>query len=344
MLVHDPIVVLVAIDGVRWQEVFGGVMPDMARRHGMHQGELYPPTELTPNLHRLGSEEGCVLGAPDAGEGFFASGPDFVSLPGYSEMLTGSSSSGCTTNSCKSVRMPTLLDDFADSRGATLEQAAVITSWPRIVSASSDGLRRNGVVSTGRTGGYHLDRLHAFPRSQRAFEAGLKANPAPGYEDFRPDRYTAELAASYLAEARPRFLFVSLGETDEHAHHDRYRSYLEALHFADSLVGRLRATLRDLEGEGVPTALLVTTDHGRADHFVDHGSKWPESSRSFLFAAGSLIVARGHLAEAPRARLADLAPTVRALSGLKARETEAGGRVLEELRPRAFTALARSRK
>jgi hypothetical protein len=342
--VHDPIVVLLAIDGVRWQEVFGGVMPDMARRHGLHAGELYPAAELTPNLHRLGAVDGCVLGAPGAGEGFFASGPDFVSLPGYSEMLTGSSRSGCTTNSCKSVRMPTLLDDFADCPGTTLEQAAVITSWPRIVSASSDGLRQSGVVSTGRSGGYHLERLRAFSRSQRAFEAGFKAGPAPGYDDFRPDRYTADLACAYLAEARPRFLFVSLGETDEHAHHDRYRSYLEALHFADGLVGRLRATLRDLEEQGVPTALLVTTDHGRANHFVDHGSKWPESSRSFLFAAGSLIVARGHVADAPRARLADLAPTVRALSGLKARETEGGGRVLEELRPSAFAAVARSRE
>jgi arylsulfatase A-like enzyme len=200
------------------------------------------------------------------------------------------------------------------------------------------------VVSTGRNGGYHLERLRAFSRSQRALEAGRRANPAPGYEDFRPDRHTAELASAYLAEARPRFLFVSLGETDEHAHHDRYRGYLEALHFADSVVGRLRATLRDLEEDGVPTALLVTTDHGRADHFTDHGSKWPESSRSFLFAAGSLIVARGHVADAQRSHLADLAPTVRALSGLRARRTEAGGRVLEELRPRAFTALARSRE
>jgi hypothetical protein len=335
--------VLVAIDGVRWQEVFRGVAPDMARRHGMGEGEIYPPSELTPHLHRMGSVEGCVLGAPDAGEGFHASGPDFVSLPGYSEMLTGSGLSGCTTNSCKSVRKPTLLDDFADVPGATIEQAAVISSWPRIESASSDGTRKSGIVSTGRNGGYHLERLRAFPKSLRAFEAGRHVSPAPGYGDFRPDRHTAELAASYLTEARPRFLFVSLGETDEHAHHGRYRSYLEALRSADGLVGRLRTILRQLEQEGVPTALLVTTDHGRAEHFVDHGSKWPESSRSFLFAAGSLIVARGHLKEAQRGRLADLAPTVRALSGLGARETEAGGRILDELRPRDASALARWR-
>ena len=179
-----------------------------------------------------------------------------------------------------------------------------------------------------------MARLRAFPKANAAFEAGRRAAAAPGYDDFRPDRFTAELAVSYVAEAQPRFLFVSLGETDEYAHHNRYGAYLEALHFADAMVGRLRSTLRRLERGGTPTALLVTTDHGRAYHFTDHGSKWPESSRSFLFAAGSLISARGRLAGAKRARLADLAPTVRAISGLPSREVSGSGRVLEELLPR----------
>lgn len=322
---HGPVIVLLAIDGVRSQEMFGGVSPERAARFGVAPAL---PGQLTPNLARIGETSGCVLGAPEKGEGFFASGPDFVSLPGYSEMLTGSRDSGCATNLCKNVRRPTLLDDFVRAHGGD-ERAAVIGSWPRIESASSLG-KKSGIVSTGRTGGYHQERFARYAGSRRAFDAGRKAAPAPGYGDYRPDHLTAELALAYLAEARPTFLFVSLGETDEHAHENRYGDYLTALRFADDVVGRIERQLRELAREGVPTALFVTTDHGRAEQFTEHGAKWPESSRSFLFATGTMIRARGRV-EGGRAHLADIAPTVRALAGLSPRTDEASGRVLDEL-------------
>jgi hypothetical protein len=325
-----------AIDGVRWQEVFGGAPAKLARRYGV---AARSPSQLTPHLHRIGSTSGCVLGAPGIGDGFFASGPDFVSLPGYSEMLTGSLDSGCATNDCKNVHRATLLDDFARISGAD-ERAAVISSWPRIESASSFG-KRNGVVSTGRNGGYRLEHFARYPETEHALRAGRRVGPTPGYGDFRPDRFTADLAVSYLKHERPPFLFVSLGETDEHAHHDRYGEYLDALHYADTVVGRIAGTLRDLEREGVPTAFFITTDHGRSDQFTSHGAKWPESSRSFLFATGSMISARGHIEGGSAARLADIAPTVRALAELEPRRGDADGRVLTELLPRSAGQLAR---
>src|SRR5690242_4007126 len=62
-------VVLVTLDGTRWQDVFG-------------------PEELMPTLHRWMTAEGVSIGAPGHGE-IWASGPHFVSMPGYTEILTG---------------------------------------------------------------------------------------------------------------------------------------------------------------------------------------------------------------------------------------------------------------
>ena len=64
-------VVLVVLDGVRWQEISSGVDPEMTggrRRIG--------PERLTPNLHELATTSGASVAS------ITASGPAFVSLPG----------------------------------------------------------------------------------------------------------------------------------------------------------------------------------------------------------------------------------------------------------------------
>src|SRR5262245_34502845 len=76
-------VVLVAIDGVRWHEVFEGVDPALADRYGLTRSERLDAESLTPNLHRLMTREGAAIGAPGEGPEMVASGPNFMSLPGY---------------------------------------------------------------------------------------------------------------------------------------------------------------------------------------------------------------------------------------------------------------------
>ncbi|HKO48804.1 MAG TPA: hypothetical protein VJV79_13825 [Polyangiaceae bacterium] len=89
-----------------------------------------------------------------------------------------------------------------------------------------------------------------------------------------------------------------------------------------------------LAARGTRTALFVTADHGRADSFVEHGSKFPESARVWLIAAGSAVRANGFVAAPSPRRLAELAPTVRQIAGLPAdRHPEAGMPLSELLNP-----------
>src|SRR5690349_15318232 len=44
--------ILLALDGVRWQEIFQGVDPDLAHRHGLSPDEIVDGRHLLPHIHR----------------------------------------------------------------------------------------------------------------------------------------------------------------------------------------------------------------------------------------------------------------------------------------------------
>lgn len=192
-----PIVVVVAIDGVRWQDVVNG--PEPRRLHVEHAA----PRVYTPVLHALLTGDGAFLGGNPGAASLDVSGPHFVSLPGYSEMLGGRSPSDCADNSCRAAKHPTLLDQLATEHPGDV---AVFTSWPDIGKVVAHDPERL-VSSTGRHGGRHLELLEQHPELRGLLEAGRQAKPGPGHGDFRPDRYTAKLALAYLAvvaRAAPR--------------------------------------------------------------------------------------------------------------------------------------------
>lgn len=312
-----PLVVLIAIDGVRYQDVFDG--PALK-----HQNVARSREELVPELVAM-ERSGVSLGAPES-EGFYASGPNYVSLPGYMEMLTGTSATGCTENDCEILDTPTLIDDFQGRVPEDPTRAAVFSSWPNIQVAATS--QRNGVVSAGRFAGFHHAALRQYSECKKHLDHGK--SDAGGFGHFRHDEVTARLSLAFLTAADPDFTFVSLGETDEAAHLGNYAGYLRALKYADEFIGKVRNHLRQVREGGRPTLLVVTSDHGRANNFNDHGRDYPESSRSFLFAEGDAIRPLGRFS-IERSYLRDIAPTLRAASSLPAREMKGEGRVLREI-------------
>lgn len=270
--------VLVTIDGVRWQDVFAE--GDVVARGA------WPETDAWLR------DEGAAVGAPGRGE-IRASGPHFVSLPGYAEILTGRAGQ-CADNDCKRVEHATLLEEVRDAGG----KAALVSSWDRLGRIATRASKHNDViVSAGRHG-----------------DPGV--SPFPGEGDFRPDRHTAEVGLELLERERPDLLFLGLGEPDEYAHHGDRAGYARSLRYADAVLGRLRRALSRMGPRGADTTVLVVADHGRSAGFNDHGGHAPESARVWLLAFGARVTARGRVAS-PRPRsLSDVAPTARELLGL----------------------------
>lgn len=304
--------IIVTLDGARWQEVFLGT--DAQR----DKGRAKAPRALLPNLYRLASDRGALVGAPGHGV-IKATGPNFVSLPGYTEIMTGRSPLGCQDNACPPVTTPTLLDEVY-ARGG---RVAAFGSWEKLDRAVTVAPGRF-TVSCGRRGDPAID-------------------PFPGHGDYRPDFVTAYLALRHLWEERPDVLFLGLGDPDEYAHRDDYDGYLRSLGFADAIVGQIFVMLDQMGDRGARTHVFVTADHGRASSFRDHGGAAPESARVWLFAAGPTITARGR-AKSDEHRLADLAPTLRLLMGLDADTAQEAGRpiaALLEPKPEAVVQIRR---
>lgn len=295
-------VVLVTIDGARWQEILDGVEP----------ARVTPPRrarsarEIMPTLHAMARDRGALLGA-EAGAAIRATGPNYVSLPGYLEILTGRPPIACRDNDCPATRTPTFLDAAA-SVGL---RVAAFASWERLARAAT---ARPGsfLVSAGRD---PSDRTH----------------PWPGSGDYRPDARTAALALDYLEREQPDVLYLALGDPDELAHHGDYDGYVRALEQADAVLRRLLAILDGMGERGRATHVFVTADHGRARDFRSHGGFAPESSRVWLVAAGPRIKARGAPGSPRERRLADVAPTIEAVLGVERPRGRGDGDVLDEL-------------
>jgi Metalloenzyme superfamily len=322
-------VILVVLDGVRWQEIFEGVDPALARTGSSGRaGAVVDARRLMPALYAALDARGAALGAPGHGS-IAASGPNFVSLPGYTEIFGGRPPERCQDNACAGASGPTLVDAMRD-RASSDSDVAVIASWGPIGRAATRS-PAHIVLSAGREERAGTDVLTSDDGMRDVLERGARANPWPGHDTFRPDRYTSELALRYLEAKRPAFLFVGLGEPDEYAHAGDYPGYLSALRAADAFFGGLFATLDRMGERGRRSMVLVTADHGRARDYRDHGGGLPESARVWLLAMGGPIHARGFVQTLSPRHLADIAPTIREIVGLPSDDSVRAGMPMIEL-------------
>lgn len=313
---RERMVVLVTIDGVRVRDVRDGssLMPWGA------------PASLMPETEKLVRRDGTALGlGGDACGAVRPLGEANLSLPGYSEILGGRPTE-CIDNECSRARQLTVLDAAAlDSSARGLGPVASIASWPRIARAASSG-RAPVLVSAGR--GSWPDRGARGGLLDAMIAAGDRAGPWPGQGRYRPDDRTAPIALEYLRTARPRFLHVGLGDTDEHAHANARASYAIALRLADVFVRDVATVIDEIGGAA---SVVVTTDHGRGPSFRNHGPDIPSSHRSFVLAFGEGIAHRGDLCEHGDATLPQVGATLRTLLSLPPDEASDAAQPIQEL-------------
>lgn len=315
-------VVIVTLDGVRWQDMFFG--PD--RRFGLD--DETPPKTLLPNLYALTAARGVRIGgAPAPCAVVRTAGAANLSLPGYLEAFTGRPV-GCRDNDCARASF-TVLDQAARSG---VPAVTALGSWEVLGRAVTSTPEDGGpvFVSVGRT--WPGDPW-AEPRPLADYAAaGLAAEPWPGIARYRPDLHTARIALETFRTKRPGFMFVGLGDTDELAHHGNYADYWNALRLADTFIGDLAAVI-DAEDDWSRTTVLVLADHGREEAFKEHGPDFPESGRSFMFAFGARVARFGDAVACLRddITLIDVAPTVRVLLGLAPDPAASAGRPITVL-------------
>ena len=273
-------VVLITLDGLRWQEVFSGIERRLALSEDYSglsdklMDEFWDDSadvraqKLLPFLHDVVFKKGTYVGNRDQASCAKVSNDWYFSYPGYSEILTGIvnpslSSNAKTPNPERSIFE--LLNAVPEFKG----RSAAFASWdvfPFILNTQRSGL--------------HVNAFHKEEDPQSEFELLLNRlsedTPAP-WATVRNDSFTHHYAMSYFKREKPRVLFISYGETDDFAHDGKYDEYIFAANRTDRFIGEIWEMVQETEGYTDNTDLFITVDHGRGEEPIEtwrhHASK-----------------------------------------------------------------------
>ena len=279
-------VIVVTLDGVRWQEFFGGAQRELINRPTGGVSDTSGTIErfhrpgiparrlaLMPFLWETFGTRGLVFGDSADGSEVRITNGKWFSYPGYNELLAGHADDRIISNGKIPNPNRTVLE-WLNARPGWRGRVAAFGSWdvlPFIVNTERSGLYANGDGPPVRNPSTAAERVMN----------DLAADLPPYWGKTRFDGVTMQGALHYLKTRRPRVLYVMLGDSDEWAHERRYDLYLDAIYRADRFLRTLWETVQSLPGYRGRTALLVGTDHGRGlgDRWTDHGRDVPDAER-----------------------------------------------------------------
>ena len=319
----DDRVVLVTIDGLRWQEVFGGAdeklldaraggvrdLPGLKQRYWRDTPEARREA-LMPFFWSTMAKQGQVFGDPSRGaRAKLLNGRKF-SYPGYNELLCGFPDDRIDSNN--PVPNPNVnVLEWLNGRPGLSGRVAAFGTWDVLYAILNEG--RCGFPITA---GFREIRDGPLTEGQRAINALLPELPRP-WPDNVFDFVTARAAMEHLRRHEPRVLYVAFGETDEWAHLRRYDCYLDAARKNDAFLQSLWETLQSMPRYAGRTSLVVTTDHGRGGtklDWTDHGKDTEGAEFMWVAAVGSRIAPLG-VREKVEVTQGQVAATVAALVG-----------------------------
>ena len=280
-------VVLVTLDGLRWQEFFGGADQSYFKRNS--RGEIEagaatydaPTAEarralLMPFMWNVIAKQGQIFGDPASNSMSRVTNGLWFSYPGYNELFSGVADPRIDSNN-KVPNPNVTVFEWLNRRPGFQGRVAAFGSWD--VLPFMINRERSGVAITS------------------GWEFGEAATDLPRYWDYGPfDAPVVDAALNTLRTRRPRVLYLMLGEGDEWAHEGRYRLYLDATTRADRFIERVWTTLQSMPEYRGRTTLLITTDHGRGattKDWTDHGKDVPAAERTWMAAIGPDLPALG---------------------------------------------------
>lgn len=265
--VPSPKVVLVSIDGLRWQEVFHGADPEILRnslfiRHADQLAELpTQPQQLMPFLHQTIASQGMLVGDRRRGSAMQVSNPWHFSYPGYNELLSGYPDPAINSNGKIANPNVTVLE-WLNQQPGMAQQVAAFGSWdvlPYILNTGRSKLPVNAGFApmSEQMAGPLTPQLKLLNQLQRQ-------TPSP-WAAVRLDVFTQQFALEYLTRKKPRLLYIAYGETDDFAHDGQYDQYLKAIRRTDGFIKELWQQLQKDPFYAGQTTLLISTDHGRGN-------------------------------------------------------------------------------
>lgn len=317
--VHN--VVLITIDGLRCEEVFGGAderlminelgvkEPDQLKEKYLGGTAIENRSRLMPFLWNRMEADGWIAGDWQQDSQVQVTNGKYFSYPGYNEILCGFADEKVDSNAKKYNENRTVLE-WLNNQPSLRGTVHAYCSWDVFPFIIND--RRSRIpVNAG------WEKLTLGNRQVLKVLNHTADNLFHEWEGVRYDVFTAAGAIQAMRADKPRVLYVSLGETDDWAHAGRYDRYLLAARLNDGFIKQLWQETEAHEQYRQKTAFLITTDHGRGDGregWKSHGATLSGSERIWIAAFGAGVSAKG-VDQGGRFRQSQIAATVARFMG-----------------------------
>ncbi len=286
--------ILITLDGMRWQEIFGGADSSLMRQ----QQHLKDPKSkekfwrdnqserrkvLLPFFWTTIVAQGQLYGNRILGSKVNVTNNQWFSYPGYNEILTGKADNQNIHSNDKFYNPNTTVLEFINAQPDFKGKVAAFSSWDVFPYIIND--KRSGVfVSSGMVGSTN----GMLTEKERTMNELMPVLPNP-LGDVRLDAFTFQYGMEYLKKNKPRVLYFAFDETDDFAHGGEYGAYLNSAHNTDAFIAELWSYLQNETIYKNKTTLLITCDHGRgsnATEWKSHGTKINEADQIWFAVLG----------------------------------------------------------
>ena len=344
-------VVIVTLDGFRWQELYRGADSTLINsKYTEDKSELtkkfWASTAnerrklLMPFFWSTLVSQGQLYGDRDMGNRDEVANNYYFSYPGYNEIFTGFPDVRINTNN-PVLNPNTNVLEYLNKQKGFEDKVAVFASWeifPEILNVQRSGLKVNAGYSNFEDG--KADEYLKY--------LNIIQHQAPHFlGDTRLDFMTYEFGKEYLKQYKPRVLYFAFDETDEMGHAGNYKMYLSQANQEDAFLQELWEYIQTDPFYKNKTTLIVTCDHGRGDASPDawrgHGFWVKNSEQTWVAVIGPDTPADGVVTSPTTTYHKQLAQSIAKLLGFdfKAHTEHEVGDAIETMMKKEISGLSK---
>lgn len=318
-------VIIITLDGMRWQEVFTGAdsalikdkkyVEDVVglRSRFWHEQPAVRREKLMPFFWSTLVKEGLILGNRTYGNKVNCSNYMWFSYPGYNEILSGFADDERIKSNDKFNNPNETVLEFLNKQTKYKGKVAAFGSWdvfPFIINEERSKVPVNAGFESA------LDKNLS---DREKFLNQLQVEIPSPWGGVRLDAFTHHYALEYMKKYKPRVVYIAYGETDDFAHNGKYDAYLKSAYQTDQFIKNIWEWVQSQPQYKNKTTILITTDHGRGtipvDEWRSHGTKIKGADEIWFAAIGAGVGPVGEVKTSEQLYQNQVAGTVAGLLG-----------------------------
>ena len=319
----DTRLVIITIDGLRWQEVFEGADEvlisdskqvrdiNLTRKNYWRATPEERREALMPFTWNTIAKKGIIIGNRNKNSMMEVANKTNISYPGYCEMMTGMVDETITGN------------DPVDNPHRNVLEAVI-----------EDPRYKGKVVMYGswKSTRFAIHNEKAGIPASVSYEPNIAKKQTPRlkmvdkmmagmphyWRSEHFDAFTYAYALETLLNDHPKVMWISFGDCDEWAHSRKYDFYLDGANGTDAFIRDIYEQMEADRFYRGKTVYLITCDHGRGfgNEWSDHGRNTKGSEATWFMLLGKGIEPQGETAECGPYYTKQIAATIASLLGI----------------------------